>query len=620
MYNQASIYKCCGVAEAVTAISGAIPEGASADNKLVDQATLDEATAAWSEGYTPKGSASVSTLNGLSGQQNGDRYVLTDSGTLSAGSVVVSAGDEVAWDGTGEKWYLVNQYALKNYVDNELQNLHSRGVDIRKLSLGHINITGSGWTWWDETAATYGTEARINKDVSLMLKTGDEISLTDFVNYKLNVGYTLNSGSTYSYTGDKNVKFVCPGNGQYVFQITSKDGTTTHTLEEFKAVLSIKSSEVNAVSSFYMDSSVDDAIVRVGKLNHASFTMEGKGSTWVYARIPAMPGKMLRLRHNTEPWAHTSLTGSVKKFQLARFTYAGSSREFLGFYLTQSVPKTLDIEVPSDDTSYIRIAFRADVGVSVAFDVEAIETPVLKSKVLRSINHRGYNFIAPENTLPAFILSAKMGFGCVETDIQKTSDGYYVCIHDETVNRTSNGSGNVANMTLEQLKALDFGSWRSTYYTGTKIPTLEEFLGCCHDNGMHPYIELKAGFDELDKVAAAVKAYGMEKDVTFISYLLSALTEMKTLMPYARLGWVITSFDEDTVASIQGLKNDTNEVFADLQNSAYSSEVVEACIEGEIGLEFWTCDTESEIRSFSRYVSGITSDQLVASVVLGSNA
>ena len=520
----------------------------------------------------------------------------------------------------GENVNFVLEYRPMQFedVDKDLQQLQSRKVDIRKMSLGRLNIAGTGWTWWDETAATSGTEARINKDVSLVLKTGDEISLTDFVNYKLNVGYTLDSGSTYSYTGNKNVKFVCPGNGQYVFQITSNDGTTTHTLEEFKAVLSIKSSEVNAISSFYMDSTVDDAVVRVGKLNYASFTMEGNGVNWVYARIPAMAGKMLRLRHTTEPWAHTSLTGAVKKMQLATYTSAGVGRDLIGFYISQSVPTTLDIEVPSDAV-YIKIGFRADVGVSVAFEVEAIEMPVLKSRVLRSTNHRGYNFVAPENTLPAYILSAKMGFDCVETDIQKTSDGYYVCIHDETVDRTSDGTGRVSEMTLEQLKALDFGSWRSSYYAGTKIPTLEEFLECCHDNGLHPYIELKAGFDELDKVAAAVKAYGMEKDVTFISYLLSALAQMKTLSPYARLGWVLTSFDADTVTSIQGLKNGANEAFANIQDSLYSSEIVDACIEGEIGLEIWTCDVESEMRSYSRYVSGIASNQLVAAVVLGSN-
>lgn len=543
---------------------------------------------------------------------------LPENGHKFAVQMIADAAEEVSFYLEYKARQVSSVETELHSVETEFQELHSRSVDIRKLSLGHLNITSSGWTWWDENAATSGTEARINKDVNLLLNAGDKISLTDFVNYTLNVGYTTDSGTTYSYTGNKNVEFVCPANGRYVFQITSNDGVTPHTLEEFKNVLSIESEAINAISSFYMDSSVDDAIVRVGKLNYASFTMEGNGTNWVYARIPAMAGKMLRLRHATEPWAHTSLTGTTKKLQIVTYTSNGTGRDLIGFYLTQCVPTTLDIEVPSDAV-YIKICFRADVGVSVAFEVEAIEIPVLKSRVLRSINHRGYNFVAPENTLPAFILSAKMGFDCVETDIQKTSDGYYVCIHDETVNRTSNGSGNVADMTLAQLKALDFGSCRSSYYAGTKIPTLEEFLECCHDNGLHPYIELKAGFDELEKVATAVKAYGMEKDVTFISYLSSALTQMKTLSPYARLGWVITSFDADTVTSIQGLKNGTNEAFANIQDLLYSSEIVDACVEGEIGLEIWTCDVESEMRSYSRYVSGITSNQLVAARVLGSN-
>ena len=97
------------IAKSTGDIEDVIPEGASADNKLVDQATLDEATAAWDAGYTPKGPASVSTLNGLSGQENGDRYVLTDGGTLTDGSVIVAAGDEVAWDAAGSKWYKITK-------------------------------------------------------------------------------------------------------------------------------------------------------------------------------------------------------------------------------------------------------------------------------------------------------------------------------------------------------------------------------------------------------------------------------------------------------------------------------------------------------------------------------
>ena len=131
------------VAEAVGAISDVLPEGASAENKLVDQATLDEATAAWSEGYTPKGPASVSTLNGLSGQENGDRYVLTDGGTLTDGSLTVAAGDEVAWDGTGEKWYLVGELGKTSIRVDELSavELKNWGLNSYYATNGAIGST-----------------------------------------------------------------------------------------------------------------------------------------------------------------------------------------------------------------------------------------------------------------------------------------------------------------------------------------------------------------------------------------------------------------------------------------------------------------------------------------------
>lgn len=96
----------------VSSIEKVIPEGTSTENKLINEADLNEAKETWNTVYTPKGPASVSTLNGLSGQENGDCYVLTNGGTLSAGSVVVVAGDSVVWDGTSEEWYKVNQYAL----------------------------------------------------------------------------------------------------------------------------------------------------------------------------------------------------------------------------------------------------------------------------------------------------------------------------------------------------------------------------------------------------------------------------------------------------------------------------------------------------------------------------
>ena len=519
----------------------------------------------------------------------------------------------------GENVNFVLEYCPMQFVDvdNNLQQLQSRKVDVRKLSLGNIYITGSGWTWWDEVAGNTNAIARINEDVVLNLSEGDEISLTDFVNYKLNVGYTLDGGATYLYSGYKNQKFICPEAGRYVFDISSNDGTTTHTIYEFANVLSIKSKNINAISVFSLDEDEEKKLEYLGFGNVHKFKITGKGNTWIYHRVKVAPNSTLRIKCDNPGWACTSVD-SGKVLQLASVNNSGTGYNTIGFYPATGAPAVFD-HLAQSDTYFIRFEVKADVGVIVNFSVECIENRLhvaVGNKYVRSINHRGYNPIAPENTLPAFRMSARLGFNCVETDIQKTSDGYYVCIHDETVDRTSDGSGNVADMTLEQLKALDFGSWKNSRFAGTKIPTFDEFLDCCKKLGLHPYVELKAGFDELEKVAASVKAYGFEKDITFISYLLSALQQMKTLCPYARLGQVLTTIADGDLANIAALKNGTNEVFLDYYNIAMDDSVAEDCIDAGIGLELWTCDTTAEIVESNGYVIGFTSNFISAEQVL----
>lgn len=92
------------------------------------------------------------------------------------------------------------------------------------------------------------------------------------------------------------------------------------------------------------------------------------------------------------------------------------------------------------------------------------------------ISHRGANKYAPQNTLPAFERSVKIGVDGFETDVHLTKDGKVVLCHNYTVDETSNGSGNVADLLLDELKALDFGSYFSKKYEGTPLPTLDEFL------------------------------------------------------------------------------------------------------------------------------------------------
>ncbi|WP_299091127.1 glycerophosphodiester phosphodiesterase family protein [uncultured Microbacterium sp.] len=85
--------------------------------------------------------------------------------------------------------------------------------------------------------------------------------------------------------------------------------------------------------------------------------------------------------------------------------------------------------------------------------------------------HRGGTAVAPENTLPAVREALRAGFEFVEVDLALTADGHAVLMHDRTVDRTTDGHGPVAALTLDEVRQLDAGSWFSRAFAGTKVPT-----------------------------------------------------------------------------------------------------------------------------------------------------
>lgn len=90
--------------------------------------------------------------------------------------------------------------------------------------------------------------------------------------------------------------------------------------------------------------------------------------------------------------------------------------------------------------------------------------------------HRGWSEKYPENTMLAFEKAVQLGVDQIETDVRMTKDGAIVIMHDDKVDRTTNGSGRVDSFTLEELRELDAGSWKGEEFAGLKVPTFEEFL------------------------------------------------------------------------------------------------------------------------------------------------
>ncbi|HLR62477.1 MAG TPA: glycerophosphodiester phosphodiesterase [Lentibacillus sp.] len=105
--------------------------------------------------------------------------------------------------------------------------------------------------------------------------------------------------------------------------------------------------------------------------------------------------------------------------------------------------------------------------------------------------HRGASKYAPENTMAAFSLAYQQGADGIETDVHLTKDHTPVLMHDERINRTTNGTGYIKNYMFDQLQQLDAGSWFSSEFTGLRVVSLDEFLEWIHDKPLYLNIELK---------------------------------------------------------------------------------------------------------------------------------
>lgn len=263
-------------------------------------------------------------------------------------------------------------------------------------------------------------------------------------------------------------------------------------------------------------------------------------------------------------------------------------------------------------------AERAEAAADSGMNVSAVAIDYDKN--VKAVAHRGYSTEAPENTIPAYILAKQKGFGYAECDVSFTSDGVAVLLHDSTIDRTSDGSGSISSLTYAEVSRYDFGSWKSADYAGTRIPTFAEFISTCKAIGLHPYIELKSNGDYTEEqiagIVAAVKAHGMAGKVTYISFNAAFLGYVKNADPFARLGYLANNVNFASVSDATALKTDSNEVYLGACIDNLNVDGVNRCIDADLPLEIWTVNNESIIQSMNPYITGVTSDYLIAGKIL----
>ena len=168
-------------------------------------------------------------------------------------------------------------------------------------------------------------------------------------------------------------------------------------------------------------------------------------------------------------------------------------------------------------------------------------------RVVKMIAHRGASLLAPENTLPAYELAGKLGYFGGECDIHETLDHQFVLMHDETLNRMTNGTGKIGDYTLEELKHCKIinGAFYEKF-PNLKIPTLEEYLTVCKKNGLTPVIEIKKiSKPGLPRFLETIYKYFKSHEVIIISFNEKSLIEVRRLDSKINIQWLAWLTEEN---------------------------------------------------------------------------
>ena len=250
-------------------------------------------------------------------------------------------------------------------------------------------------------------------------------------------------------------------------------------------------------------------------------------------------------------------------------------------------------------------AFAADGHLSVYSSYQ------IPSGTMRMIAHMGYSAAAPTNTLPAYVAAGESDFWGAECDIQRTKDGVWILMHNDTVDAMTDGTGKVCDLTYAEIMELnvDAGS-NIENYPDLKVATLEAYLDVCKQYGLHPVIEIKANADPetMDEVTAILSAREEREMFVVISFGREICLRMKQLMPtlpvYYLVGFEGVSQEDIDFAAENHLDGMDIHVFL-------PDDYVKAVQAAGLDVIIWTIDDIDNCKRFYKLgVNAITTNSL----------
>ncbi|MEV7283790.1 glycerophosphodiester phosphodiesterase family protein [Streptomyces sp. NPDC093252] len=217
------------------------------------------------------------------------------------------------------------------------------------------------------------------------------------------------------------------------------------------------------------------------------------------------------------------------------------------------------------------------------------------------IAHRGASSAAPENTLQAQEIARRGGADFIENDVQLSKDGVPYLMHDHTVDRTTDGTGDITTLTAAQLDALDAGSWFAPTFTGARVPTLAQQLADLRTRGGNLLLEVKRADskEQVAKMIEVVRAERMTGRVFVQSFSRDHLRWVRELAPELPTGLLVGALDADPVA-----------VAKELGLTSYNPsggalearpEVVKELHAAGVATMVWTIDSSAKWQQYEKY-------------------
>lgn len=211
--------------------------------------------------------------------------------------------------------------------------------------------------------------------------------------------------------------------------------------------------------------------------------------------------------------------------------------------------------------------------------------------------HRGFSGEYPENTILAFKKGIEAGCDGIEMDVHLTKDGEVVIIHDEAVDRTTDGKGLVADYTLAELKKLDASFKFKGMYGKNEIPTLREYFELVKDTKIITNIELKTGINTYpgieEKTLRLIDEYGLRDRIIISSFNHYSVLRMKALAPDMKYGLLSETWIVDFSEYARKLGMDfVHPIF-----NMVTEDFAMATKENGVGINTWTVNTEKDIRT-----------------------